>query len=716
MEELIEKLFSPGGLLQQSIAAYEERLGQKEMAKELLQSYLYHSVLLVEAGTGIGKSMAYLAVALLWAAKKGEKTLVSTHTIALQEQLLYKDIPLLLDILGLELKVVLVKGMNNYLCLRRLEERGETLLERAEQEDLEKIYIWKEYTREGSRSDIPFALSPSSWSKVSVDGKACNHIHCPHFKNCFFFKARREVEEAQLLVVNHSLLLTEMAARARKKGKEEKSALPAYDRLIVDEAHHLEETAIDAFSAKLDRVALHKLLGELYAPTAPESTLLYRVSRQLEDSISPGLEAKLSIDLPAQRGVASQKIEDAFAALEAFSLQSAKKEEEGQFTVLLDEKVFATKEWKERVLPPFTELKDSLVRLALQVDGLIQDLEKREEKVEGVKIELQSFAQQLEERADAMVRFLEEKSSPSRVRYVQKREGGLHLVDADLAIFSHLQENLYPRLKSLALCSATLTAEKSFSFLKHRLGLQEAALQKKIVEKIFDSPFDYQKKSLLAVPSDLPMPHEREFVQRASEMIEEIIAVTKGGVFVLFTSYEMLQSCFAFVSSSNKVRGLSLMKQGDLSRQKLIQEFKSKDKSVLFGTDSFWEGVDVPGSALRCVIIVKLPFHVPSDPIVQRQSDLVEKAGKSAFFDFSVPQAAIKFKQGFGRLIRRKEDWGVVICLDKRLVTKGYGKAFLKTLPEAPLVVGKQAKVLEEIERFFVECGRREWSVAESNR
>lgn len=647
MRDDLELLFSEGGLLSQHLNGYEERVEQFQMAQQIAEAYSKDHIALVEAGTGIGKSLAYLAPAILWAVKHKERTVVATHTISLQEQLIEKEIPFLLKVLGLDLKAVLVKGMGNYLCLRKYAELDE---ENAQLEN------WVMRTGDGSRSDLDFFVPANLWDKIAAEPERCTGAKCSHYKPCFFFKARRNIHDAKLVVVNHHLLLADLMA------EKDQALLPEFRRLILDEAHNLEEIALDCLSERVDkaqlvRVLSHKMVVPLDLPSH--------------------LQVRLGIDVPAGRNHLMLKIEEAFQLLP--------KEISGNFRV----KEAMSKEITEG----FSFLQEEMGRFGASLDALIKELEPFP-RMDLLALELQVVSNRLSKSAAVIDRFFSGEATEARLRWIERTATNWVLREADLDVSSHLNELIFEKFPTTSLCSATMTANREFTFIRSRLGVDLS--NRLVTEKIYDSPFDYQNRVLLAVPDDMPDPTDFSFLGKASEVILKSVQASRGSAFVLFTSYEMLNQCYELLKTK-----IDILRQGDASRTSLLDKFKAHEGSILFGTDSFWEGVDVPGDALRLVILVKLPFKVPDDPIVAAKGDLLKKEGKNPFINYLLPEAAIKFKQGFGRLMRRKTDRGCIICLDKRLITKSYGKLFLKSLPECPVITHRSAGVISAVERFF---------------
>ncbi|MBI3236500.1 MAG: ATP-dependent DNA helicase DinG [Chlamydiales bacterium] len=631
-------------------------------------------------------------------------SVISTHTISLQQQLLSKDIPFLIRMLGVDIKAVLVKGMSNYLCLRKLEEAREELLLLPTQESIqiEKIQSWSESTQEGFRSGIPFSLFPQTWDKVSCKADDCTHNRCPFYKKCFFFKARKEAEEAQILIVNHHLLMADTHARIRQEGVLEKSVLPRFSRLIIDEAHHLEQVALDTFANTICRAGTLALLGSLFSE--PGFAIPSKIPFALE---KPTFKHALDVEIPALKRDALSFAEKAFGAIFYFlekGIWDVKKGAKEQKLRITDP-ICALPSWKEEVESPCSSLLEILNRLSQALSSIDKELDafketKSEEDAADYQLEVRSFLHKLEEKIQDLHLFLSDEKKEKRVKWIEISSLNITLVSASLDVADLLQEHLFSKVSTTVLCSATLTTAGHFSYIKQRLGIDRRK-KEEVLEHLFESPFDYASRVLLAIPTDLPDPSDSQFSLKILEPLSQIILASKGDAFLLFTSYEMLQQVFAALSQDKRLSAYLLLKQGDLSRHLLLEKFKKTKGSVLFATNSFWEGVDVPGDALRCVVIVKLPFVVPSEPLYQACSEALQKMGKNPFYEYAIPQAITRFKQGFGRLMRHKKDGGAIICLDHRLTTKNYGKRFLESLPACKRSSGPFAEVLEEISRHY---------------
>lgn len=717
-EESILPILRPEGSLSRCIQGFEPREQQQRMLSNIVDAYNQNKIALIEAGTGTGKSMAYLIPSIIWSIKRGEKTLVSTNTIALQEQLIFKDIPLAIKAIGTSIKAVLVKGMGNYICLRKLQDSRyeKPGLPDIEAEELDKIEAWAEKTLDGSISDLPFTPSYNGWDRVSAESDTCNRRECHHYQNCHFIRARRQAEEAQILITNHSMLFADLAFRAEEHEHSE-GLIPDYQRVILDEAHNIEDTATEFFANKVSHLHMLRTLRRLSADKNGKLALLrIKIDELFRKQRSPEVDhliTRLTIDLAAKPHELSVLITDTFQIFKEFieSFKPNDEEEKGNAKFRILPRHFLHPEWIKRVVPHTKMLIDSIKQYTsaihhFQMDLMEIDHPKIAEHTEGTRFEINALANRLEQAAIILQNFTSEECPKTHVRWVEvqqmKTMTNLHLVDADLDVAKILAESLFKKFPTTVLCSATLATNKSFEFMKKRLGMTEELLSGKITtENIYSSPFDYQKQALLVIPTDIPPPNDPQFLEVVCERIWESIQASRGNAFLLFTSYSMLQTCYEKLSKRLLDNRYHLLKQGEASRQTLLSRFKDKDYSILFGTSSFWEGVDVPGDALRCVVIVKLPFKVPSEPLIQARTELIKAEGGDPFMDYSVPLAIVKFKQGFGRLIRNKKDRGCIVCLDSRLVTKGYGRLFLNSLPQCQQLFALGKDILEPMKEFY---------------
>lgn len=729
-KQKILKLIQTDGLLCRALKGFEPRLQQQKMMANVIDAYNQSHIALIEAGTGTGKSLAYLIPALIWAVKCNERTVISTNTITLQEQLIHKDIPHLLETLNLKLKVVLVKGMNNYLCLRKLEDAHMELplFPNDDHKEIEKIEAWRQTATEGSRSEMPFVPSSAAWDRVGAESEACPRHQCPYYQQCYFFKARRQAQDAQLLVVNHHLLFTDLMKRAEQNNYSETAILPVYKRIILDEAHHIEDIATEYFASRLSRLDLMRVLARLAADkySAAQGKLpllkekIHSVFRKGAPHSITKIISLLTIDLPALRHVLNDKIHHAFDAFAKF-IENIKQ----PYNAIFQEEALAPSEqklrlleehlnhpkWKDEILPHTQKLVEALKQYqqvinSLEVDLKLIDHERLNEQTKGIRLDIQALVMRLSTAISLLNHFLSDWKDPSKVRWIEsqplKTLLNVHLINADLDVSKVLADFLFSQFPTIVLCSATLTTNQQFHFIRQRFGLHPKLLPQRVVtEHIYDSPFDYRKQAILAVPTDMPPPTHPDFNEIAYENVWKAIEASRGHAFVLFTSYTMLQNCYEKLTKRLEAHHYPIFKQGDDHRQGLLNKFKKTKRAVLFGTDSFWEGVDVVGDALRCVIIIKLPFKVPSEPIIQARTEAIIERGGDPFFEFAVPHAIVKFKQGFGRLIRHRWDRGCIICLDTRLVMKGYGKLFLNSLPPCEKVFMNGERLWPKIADFY---------------
>ena len=707
--DVIDTLGEKGAVAKQ-LTRYEDRRTQRDMAAHIADGYNDGGVQMLEAGTGVGKSFAYLVPALAWAKANGERTVVSTNTINLQEQLVGKDLPLLRRALTTDEYTptfALLKGWRNYLCLTRMHQAvsgQRTLLEQDKLDELISIAEWAGHTADGTLSDLPVTPSPEVWDEVSAEPDLCTRLKCPEFDRCFLFRARRRAAEADVVVVNHHLLAADLSVRQATENWQDAAVLPPYQRLILDEAHHLEDVAANHLGVQVTSRAVRRLLarfernGRGLAPT-----LSYELQTRSD------LLSRASLDLLQQRLLPA--IGDARRASEALFLRLYQRLEEvsgGQQR--LDDSFASDPIWSEGLgfdldaaLGAFRSLRDTVETIADRLSQA-EESERRGQLLQ----ELRGVMRRLESVSDGLNRTLRPASGGApTVRWMERTSRGQHVslsaVPLDLAPV--LRELLFDRLRTVVLTSATLAAAGEFTFLESRLGLSGDS-SPVTVREIFASPFDYPSQCLFGVPNDLPEPREDEPAHGAAvvQVVTDLAYASDGGMFVLFTSHAALRR------AAQELRiGLGdrwpILVQGESSRDILLRRFRELENAILLGTDSFWEGVDVPGRALRTLVLNKLPFKVPSEPITAARLERLAEEGLDGFMSYLLPHAALKLKQGFGRLIRSRQDTGVVILLDSRVVTKRYGPLLLSGLPRAERVVGSWAQVRTKCEDFFARQG-----------
>lgn len=718
-------LIQPGGRLAQHLKGFEARPQQQAMLQGVLQAYQDQAIALIEAGTGIGKSVAYLIPAILRAAKTGERTVISTNTITLQEQLIHKDIPMVLQALGLEVKAELVKGMGNYLCLRKTEEAlmESQLFSPDEAEELQRIEAWRGQTHDGSLSDLPFVPSYATRERTAAESDTCTSRSCPQFQHCFFFNARKQAQDAQIIVVNHHLLFSDLAQRAAAQKYDQPAILPPYQHLIIDEAHNIEDIATKYFAARVSHWDAIRITSRLSAERNGRLTTLrtrlfdFLLKHKGAASSCRQVQMLLEIDLPGQRREVVQEFSNLFESLHSFIqlFKTPSEEEEAQLNgekkLRLLPAILKHPDWTQNILPRVKQAVMVVDKYCIAIQGLLSSMVELKhqqllDQTAGLRQEIGALSARLRTMTDTLNAIVNGEVRSDRVRWLETFPlRGIHnvtLVDAQLNIAEKLAEGLFSKFQTVVLCSATLTTNRTFSYFRTQLGLESELLKDKAIrEHVFDSPFNYREHALLVIPTDVPPPSESTFLQAATERIWESILVSRGNSLVLFTSFQMLNRCHQALEERFHERRFPLLKQGAENRNVLLHKLRTLNHSVLFATYSFWEGVDVAGDALRCVIIVKLPFQVPTEPILQGRAEAIQAAGGNPFLEMAVPLAAVKFKQGCGRLIRKSTDRGCIVCLDSRLVTKAYGVQFLHSIPECGRVVDHSTNAVKRMGEFY---------------
>ena len=665
-------------------SAFEDRPGQRDMAAYIADAYNDGGVALLEAGTGVGKSFAYLVPALEWARVNGERTVVSTNTINLQEQLVGKDLPVLARAFSTGERAVtfaLLKGWRNYLCLSRLEQARagqESLFDDARAAELEAIAGWASRTADGSLSDLVEEPSPEVWDAVAAESDLCTRLKCPHFDRCFAFAARRRAAEADVVVVNHHLLASDLAVRIASDNWQEAAVLPPYRRLVLDEAHHLEDIAAHHLGQQVSMLGVQRLLGRLE-----------RNGRGLLPTLAAELASHNDLMGAASRDLLGRTVLDALGAARRWA-----EELFGRLARRLDAEPAQAPVL--RLTDSFETIADRLsnddpaemrTRLISELRGVVRRLDTA---AEGLKATLQPVGYRAP--AGAAVRWLEKRG---------RRTPNLTLSAVPLDLAPVLKDALFDRVETVVLTSATLAAGGEFTFLEERLGLSLPP-SRVTVREILPSPFDFGAQCVFGIPTDIPEPRDDESGHGAAvaRVLLELAHASDGGIFALFTSHGALRRAAEAVRGHVGARW-PLLVQGEGQRDQLLRRFRDAGSAILLGTDSFWEGVDVPGRALRVLILAKLPFKVPTEPLTAARLERLTQAGVDGFTHYLVPLAALKLKQGFGRLIRTKSDVGAVVLLDRRVVTKRYGASMLEGLPPAARAIGNWSEVRQELEEFF---------------
>jgi ATP-dependent DNA helicase DinG len=646
--ERVGAIFSKDGLLSKA-KNFEFRPEQREMAVAVAKTLEEERHLVVEAGTGVGKSLAYLVPAILFALEQHKKAIVSTHTINLQEQLIHKDIPILKKILPVEFEAALLKGRHNYLCPRRLEralQQGNELFTTTEQAELTRLAEWARSTRDGSLSDLALEPDPKVWAQISSEPHICTTKTCGQRADCFYQQARKRILAADVIVINHTLLFMLLGSPDEQQERESGFLFPN-DFIIFDEAHTIEQTASRQVGIGVSEYGLRSTIQRLYNARTKKG--LFTFTR---DATGVKLAASLIDD-----------VDFFFRSVEGRC--DFKKGRE--FRVREPDLVAGT------ITSRLVALQARIAEVAKQTDD------------ELLKAELQDLGRRIRDARDGIDIFLAQSAS-EHVYWVErtgKAAKFLSLNAAPIDVAPVLRRMLFREDCSSVMTSATLAVGRpDLAYFRKRIGAGDAEpLQ-------LGSPFNFSKQMKIFIVQKMPDPRDASYEEALEHWIAHFVEETDGRAFVLFTNYRAMLQVAAQMGEFFAKKGMNLLVQGaGLPRGLLLEQFKTTPRSVLFGTDSFWMGVDVPGEALSNVIITRLPFAVPDHPLIEAKLEFIEARGGDAFTEYSLPEAILKMRQGVGRLIRTKSDKGIIVILDNRIVTKPYGRAFLSALPKCPVKI-----------------------------
>ncbi len=713
----IDDIFRDGGVFSGAFPDYQERPGQMAMARSVAASLNQGDIAALEAGTGVGKSYAYLVPSILWAVRNRGRVVISTATIPLGEQLVHRDLPALQRVLGVDFRFALIQGRGNYACRRKLKQVSTE--PEIFSEDDEKTSWYADVidrlgeAKHGTRQEMPGEVPDEIWSDFQSTSDQSLKARCPHYRECYYYEARRRSFGAHIVVVNHHLLFADLKLRRSTGDFDSDLVIPGYQKVIFDEGHHLEEVACHHLGSEVSRRGLLQVLGRLVSPKGKrgsrESGRLPWLRQHLSRHHQGRAHELLSMDVLGRVVTVRKVVEAALQRLEVRVLDSAhlvgeSNGQEGSFMARIGDREGMLP--LTVVAPPLSDaregLDDLLGVLKRCMEALEEDPFEPEMEYQIAAVELRSALRSVSEQISAIDFVLGAGGGIQPwIEIASKPQKQVLVRAAPLRVDELLSEHLYGPVGTVIQTSATLRVGESWNFLSDRLGWDHVE-RERLRREDFSSPFDWQKQVLLGLPEDIPEPGRSGYDQRIAEVIQDAARSASGRTFVLFTSHQALKRTAEKVRPALQAMGMPLLAQGDLPRTELLRRFVDSGRAVLFGNQSYWEGIDVPGAALSCVVIARLPFRIPHHPLEQGRAEDLEARGKSPFAHLALPRAILGLRQGFGRLIRTLEDRGVVVIGDARIVKKPYGKRFLNSLPDCRRVQGNWEEIRTAMDAFFV--------------
>ena len=691
--------FEEKGLLSKEFPQFEYRHEQYEMAKFIEKGINDSKKVIIEAGTGTGKTLAYLIPAIEWAKINEKKVIISTNTINLQEQLLSKDIPLVKKVLEHDFTYALLKGRGNYACLKKNDQlnHGELVdlsdLSEGQKGQMNSVIKWLDLTEVGDKAELPFDVENAVWEYFASEADLCTPAKCPHREACFFLKAREEKLKADVLISNHHLYFADLAIRKEAGFENDFSIFPNYDMVVFDEAHNIEKVARDYFSYEVSKYAFTKAMNNIYRVSRGSSKKLgslqilknFLKNSIKNDKLLKEYTERIDEELILKHNLLYERTMDYFVKL----MDIYCSEGVNANIRLRPEQLAKNFKWQKELKPRQEEFFSAYISYIKELRKIAKEAKDYEDEA-GLIREFEKYV----DRLDGFFlnfRFILDFSDDNFIFWLSAnpKKNNIKLVATPLKIHNELDEVLYANLDHLIFTSATIAINDDFDYFKKSIGLTEQTY-----EKAIHSPFDYDKQMKVYIPTDIPLPSDKNFLDEIRDFLVGIIKMSKGNTFILFTSYSTLNYTYYLIRDELENLGFDLFIQGMAPRNQLINMYKASNMPVLFGTDSFWEGVDVQGEKLSSVILVKLPFKVPSDPVVEAIIENMVKEGKNPFMDFQIPESIIKFKQGIGRLIRSKEVKGVITILDARLYKKQYGRLFIEAIPTKNINFSTRREIL----------------------